>query len=310
MKKRNAIILVTLTILVGLLLHKELRHHQKQITKLKSYINTLENRIDSLEEDILAPELFEFYSKEKDNLKQFYVNDGYKNPAAYIAHGGGIGKFTYSNSLDAVLDSVINKKFQFVELDLLETTDGKLVGGHDWKSFHKLTNSTKEDALASTDIENLFIAGRYKPIFGEDIKKLMDHNENLIVITDKIKNYPLIAKELPELNRVIVEVFDVFDYLNAIKAGIKLPAFHISSPEQIKLARKLKFPIVTIDAPNFFDTEENIRLVQQLHNEGVTIFLAWVSYPKKDTPEWIHKYLGCTVSKIYTDKWAPSMIPE
>lgn len=294
----------------GLIIHKGLRYHKKQISKLKSYINALERRIDTLEENFLAPELIEFYSKEKDILGQFYVNDGYKNPAAYIAHGGGVGRFTYSNSLESVLDSVLNKKFQFVELDLLETTDGKLVGGHDWESLHKLVNSTRKGALSSTDIQNLSINGKHKPIFGEDIRRLMFNNKKLVIVTDKIKNYPLIAKELPELDRVIVEVFDVFDYLSAIRAGIKLPAFHISTPRQIELARKLQFPIVTIDAPNFFNKEENIHLIQQLHNEGVTIFLAWVSYPKKDSPDWVHKYLGRTVSKIYTDQWSPSMIPE
>lgn len=310
MKKRTLITLLTLTMCGSLISYKGFRYHKKEISKLKSRINTAERRIETLEESILFPELLEFHIKEKDILGQFYVNDGYRNPAAYIAHGGGIGEFTYSNSLDAVLDSVQKKNFQFVEIDLLETTDGKLVGGHDWKSLHKLTGSSGEDALTSTNIQNLSIAGKYKPIFGKDIKKLMIDNKRLVIITDKIKNYHLIAQELPELNRVIVEIFDIFDYLRAIRAGIKLPAFHISSPKQIRLVRKLKFPIVTIDAPNFFNTEENISLVQQLHNEGVTIFLAWVSYPKKDAPEWIHKYLGRTVSKIYTDQWSPSMIPE
>ena len=74
--------------------------------------------------------------------------------------------------------------------------------------------------------------------------------------------------------------------------------------------KKYRFPIVTMDAANFFDSEENIQKVQQLHDEGVTIFLYWNDYSFRDEPTWIRKYLGRTVSKIYTDKWSPEVLPE
>lgn len=65
-----------------------------------------------------------------------------------------------------------------------------------------------------------------------------------------------------------------------------------------------------MDAANLFDSEENIQKVQQLHDDGVTIFLYWTNYSLKDEPTWIHKYLGRTVSKIYTDKWSPKVLPK
>lgn len=108
---------------------------------------------------------------------------------------------------------------------------------------------------------------------------------------------------------MIVEVFTPEDYLRALDFGIKYPAFCVWDLDCLVVARKFKFPIVTMDATQFFNNNETIELVQDLHNSGVTILLFWKSFPDKDKEWWLRKYLGKTVSKIYTERWSPAKKP-
>ena len=52
---------------------------------------------------------------------------------SFIAHaGGGIDGKTYTNSLEA-LNNSINNSFKLIELDLLVTDDNKIVAQHDFR---------------------------------------------------------------------------------------------------------------------------------------------------------------------------------
>lgn len=302
LKKRSLIGFLVFS-LFGYGIYKGFRHYKKERSRVLS-------RIAALEEGFLEVELKRFYRERGVDLNRFYVNDGYRNPNAYIAHGGGVGNFTYTNSREGVLNALKEHKFKFIELDFLETSDGWLVGGHDWKWFRRMTKVTGEGALKLNEARELLIEGKYHPIFAEDVRSLMKENEDFFILTDKIKKFNLLVKELGNIERLIVEVFDPVDYVRAIAAGVKYPVFCIAKPELLHVAKKYRFPIVTMDAAKFFDSEENIQKVQQLHDDGVTIFLYWNDYSFRDEPTWIRKYLGRTVSKIYTDKWSPEVLPE
>ncbi len=160
------------------------------------------------------------------------------------------------------------------------------------------------------DALKLKIKESMSPISGSDIDKLMKENLDFVLVTDKISDYDLLLREIPHPDRMIVEVFSPRDYLRALRAGVKYPAYCVWTPAHLKTAKEFGFPIVTMDANNFFRQRETIRMAQDLHDSGVTILLFWTGYPDRDKPEWLKKYLGRTVSKIYTDKWAPADKPE
>ena len=164
--------------------------------------------------------------------------------------------------------------------------------------------------LLLADALKLKIKESMSPISGGDIDKLMKENLNFVLVTDKISDYDLLLREVPHPDRMIVEVFSPRDYLRALRAGVKYPAYCVWTPAHLKTAKEFGFPIVTMYANNFFRQQETIRMVQDLHDSGVTILLFWTGYPDRDKPEWLKKYLGRTVSKIYTDKWAPAHKPE
>ena len=257
----------------------------------------------------LKKEIFSFIKENNIEMSKFYVSDGYINRNAYIAHGGGINEFTYTNCLEAIQDS-IDKKFKFIEIDMLISSDGHIVGGHDWKLFRKMTGIQDDcdSALDVNTIKSLKIKNQFTPILGKDILNFMKKND-FILITDKIRDYKLLTAEIPLVDRMIVEVFSPEDYLKALQSGVKFPAYRIKNKKHFEIAQDFSFPIVTMDANSFFNDDSSINNVQILHNSGVTILLYYTEFRDKDKPEFIHKYLGKTVSKIYTDSLSPINFP-
>lgn len=248
------------------------------------------------------------YSTIKENYKNmsiFYVDKGYTSSGAYIAHGGGINDFTYTNSYEAVLDS-IKKGFEFIELDLLETKDGDIIAGHDWKYFKRSIGKIdySDDPLSIKDIYNAKINNKYSILTSKLICNIMKKYENFILITDKINNFYLLKEKIPFLDRIIVEVFSVGSYYDAINCGIKYPAYSVFNMKRLKRAVRYKFPIIIVDA-KMLEHSESLNIIQKLHDSHITIFIYYNKFKKKDDINFLKRYLGKTFSKVYTDKWSP-----
>ena len=65
----------------------------------------------------------------------------------FIAHaGGGIDDLKYTNSLEAVNNSIKNN-FKLIELDIRETLDNVFVGVHEWGEFKKITSIKNKDKI-------------------------------------------------------------------------------------------------------------------------------------------------------------------
>ena len=122
-----------------------------------------------------------------------------------IAHGGGIHHFLYTNCAEAVADST-SRGFSFIELDLCVTSDGLIIAAHDWKLFRALTKymegnpDTPLDLTTATQL-NIHAVGsgkkrqRFHTLSGNDINRLMNSNQNLILVTDKITDFKLLLQE-------------------------------------------------------------------------------------------------------------------
>ncbi|MBQ7024508.1 MAG: hypothetical protein IJN29_13065 [Akkermansia sp.] len=238
-------------------------------------------------------------------MKRFYNNGVHHGPEAYIAHGGGIGEFVYTNSREAMQDS-ISKGFRFIEIDILETEDGDLIGAHDWRKLAKQTgqnNSFMFRKQPLTKLQKLKIHGKYSILSSEDIRQTLKSNPGLILVTDKIDNYELLLNKIPYPEQIIVEVFSKYDYVRAIKAGIKYPAYSINKEQTLDDVEKYEFPIVILLATKL-EEENNAARIAQLHQKGITFFVHRGEIC--DTPAFIETHLGKNISAIYTDKWYPS----
>lgn len=94
-----------------------------------------------------------------------------------ITHAmGRIDGASYTNSLEAFIENY-KKGYRYFEVDLIFTSDNKLVAKHDWDS----NNGT---ALSYNEYMNSKINEKYTPLDFEDIVILMQTYKDVYIITD------------------------------------------------------------------------------------------------------------------------------
>ena len=240
-----------------------------------------------------------------DNVEQFYNGINKLGVDSLIAHGGGIGNFFYTNSREAVEDS-LKKGFQFIELDMVETSDGRIIAAHDWKHFKSLCGCSRVDAspLRLEEARTLKIQGKFNVLADEDIGKLMEEHPQMVLVVDKMRNYRLLLEKIPYPDRMIVEVFSTADYRQALEAGVKYPAYCIWSYLSLLEAQDMSFPIVTCRT-SLYNWPFGEGLIGRLHEHGTTILLYRNGSIDCDAPEFLEKHLGTDFSKVYTNCHAP-----
>ena len=233
---------------------------------------------------------------------------GLNQPDLWIAHGGGVGEFFYTNCEEAVQDS-LTKGFRYIEIDISVTTDGHLVGAHTWQELRALVGADKssDKAMSRREIEALRPHWKRTPLFEEDICRLMQENPDMVLVTDKIQDFDLLLEKIPYPERMIVEAFNGYDYLSARRTGFTNVALSAWSMYDLTLAREYQLPAVVLTAQMIEALPEALPLIEELHRKGCCIMVHWASIC--DKPEFVHKYLGRCISRIYTDTWSPQQPP-
>ncbi len=234
--------------------------------------------------------------------------DGLDSPEFWIAHGGGVGEFHYTNCKEAVQDS-LTRGFTFIELDLLETTDGHLVGAHSWRELKALLGSEElSDApMSRAEIEALKPHWRRTPLFSDDICRIMRENPDMVLVTDKVQNFELLKQQIPFAERMIVEAVSTHNCLQAFRAGFTHVALTAYSVYDLQQAQKYKIPGVVLGAQLMVMDPFSVPLVRQMHDAGCCIMVHGSAI--SDKPDFVHTHLGRNVSRIYTDTWSPGNLP-
>ena len=234
--------------------------------------------------------------------------DGLDSPEFWIAHGGGVGEFRYTNCKEAVQDS-LDKGFTFIELDLLETTDGHLVGAHSWRELKALlgTEELSEAPMSRAEIEALKPYWRRTPLFADDVCRIMQEHPEMLLVTDKVQNFELLKKQIPFAERMIVEAFSTHNCLQAFRAGFTHVALTAYSVHDLQQAQKYNIPGVVLGAQLMVMDPFSVPVVRQLHDSGCCIMVHGSRY--SDDPDFVHTHLGRNISRIYTDTWSPKNPP-
>ncbi|MEZ9265794.1 glycerophosphodiester phosphodiesterase family protein [Vibrio splendidus] len=161
------------------------------------------------------------YPNEHNSISEIIVNSG-----GLIAHaGGGINGLKYTNSLEAMEQS-IEHGFKMIELDLLISSDGRIVAVHDWKSFHEMTNSNNTGSISYKEFESKIIHDKYKTLNISTAIDILNGND-VVLVTDKIKNLALLSKYIIDKDKSIIEVFSIDKYNEAIELGFNNIALNI-----------------------------------------------------------------------------------
>lgn len=222
------------------------------------------------------------------------------DPAVFIAHGGGaIGGRTYTNSLEAVVSS-IDRGYRMIELDLQVTTDGFLVAAHDWKSFRQRSgrsaSAITDQALSLAEFKSRAIDGRYTPLDEAAIRRLFLKHPDLILVTDKIRDFPRLVRALPFQERIIVEVFSPRDVSVAKASGVVNPMFSINNLEA-SLNLVLDLPVHHV-ALSISALQRCPGAARKIIQSGRRVF-AFTT----DDHALMAQYVGSHVSAFYTDYW-------
>lgn len=252
---------------------------------------------------------FKIYLSDHNDVSLFHASppNAYLRHESYIAHGGGaINGALYTNSAEAVKNSIQNG-FIFIELDLLVTSDGHIVAAHDWNTFNKITGHAedKDAVLSLAEFMERKIYDKYTPLSWKEICAILELNKNVILVTDKIKNYSLLQKQIPYADRMIVEVFSEKDYYNALQSGFPYPAYCIWDERQLKKQEFFNFKMVTASGKSFALFPDKLK---KMHEQGIVILLYNPGSPagvNLDDTEFFKKHIGTFISKFYTDKWIP-----
>jgi glycerophosphoryl diester phosphodiesterase len=112
------------------------------------------------------------------------------NEHRLIAHAmGGIDGHSYTNSYEA-FEANYKNGFRVFEVDLLLTSDGRLVARHDWTSsmFKRLNQENpgvkNMQPLSWEQFKALPIQQKYRPLDLDDILQLMEKFPDMYLVTD------------------------------------------------------------------------------------------------------------------------------
>jgi len=206
------------------------------------------------------------YPNEHNNISEIIVNSG-----GLIAHaGGGINGLKYTNSLEAMEQS-IEHGFKMIELDLLISSDGRIVAVHDWKSFHEMTNSNYTGSISYKEFESKIIYDKYKTLNISTAIDILDEND-VVLVTDKIKNIALLSKYIIGKDKSIIEVFSIDKYNEAIELGFNNVALNIdlNTPFILEWIDLNKIRAVTYRGDNLGSLGSEYKKAIELSNMGVS----------------------------------------
>ena len=223
-----------------------------------------------------------------------------------IAHGGGAidGKI-YTNSYEAVKNSIEVVAYDFVELDLREMADGKLGAIHEMDEFNTMTGFAGDTGkITSEDLKTRRIYGTYRPLLAPDINDLFG-NSDVFLVTDKIGNFDLLNDEITiDREKMLVEVFSYQSYVRALRKGIKYPMLCIWSEKDLArfwvLLKLKKIKMITIPVGLITACPAELK---ELYDSGVVIF----AFTSNDA-DFIIEHGGSTVSGFYTDSISYNML--
>lgn len=228
------------------------------------------------------------------------------SPELYIAHAGGVihGQ-RYTNSREAV-EASLRKGYRYIELDLLVTRDGRLVAAHDWDTLRSLSGRP-DLPLPPTlaEVRGLTLRDGLHVLCGGDIAELMRRNPQMILVTDKIRDMALLAREIPLQDRIIVEAFDRREYLTCLWHGFT-PAFSLPwKLDDLEHFLTLDAAWYTVSAVAWqADHAPLLRHVAALRAAGKEVLLFQAGRPEGldvESQDFLRANAGTYFTKIYTD---------
>ncbi|WP_178022544.1 phosphatidylinositol-specific phospholipase C/glycerophosphodiester phosphodiesterase family protein [uncultured Paenibacillus sp.] len=212
-----------------------------------------------------------------------------------VAHAmGGIEGLTYTNSYDAFLANY-EKGFRVFEVDLLLSSEGRLVARHEWgESFtrqlgqqDKLAPDRQGAVLTHAEFKAAKIQGIYEPLDWIDVLELMEQYPDVYIVTDtkqstpdeirriftqivdeaKMKDPALLERVVPQIyNRSMWEPVErIYPFDSVI---FTLYQTHETDEEVVAFAKDKELAAITMS-----DVRANAGLIRELNRIGVPSYI-------------------------------------
>lgn len=235
------------------------------------------------------------------------------SPSLLIAHAGGaIGGHTYTNSKEA-LTNALDNGFQYIELDLYETSDSNVVCLHSLEDYREMT-STDCEVLDTKSFLGHQLYGKYTPMTLNDAIKIWEERP-FYFVTDKISDPKILNRYFKRnRNKVIVEAFSLDDYIQLERDGYT-PMFSIMALNvrglYLYILNSIKYgkgipQIVT----NTYVSKYVYRIYKRLGAQQIAVYSLYdEDYQKLHEREYLEKYAGREVDLVYVDYVTPHYNP-
>ncbi|MGB5438008.1 MAG: hypothetical protein WBM98_19090 [Maribacter sp.] len=222
----------------------------------------------------------------------------------FIAHAGGEVDGHKSTNTKAALDQNYKKGFRLFELDIIETSDGKLVAAHDWNMWSRFTEYKGElpPTLAVFNSHNIY--GDYETLDMEDINKWFAAHPDATLVTDKVNDPIAFADAFIDKNRLIMELFSVMAVEKASQQGINAmishKAFYGIKGDKLNFLAVNNVKYVAVSRRSI---AKNKDLLLQLNKQGIKVYVYHVNFDEgKDEKYVLENEIGI-IYGMYADKW-------
>ncbi|MCT8341205.1 sulfatase-like hydrolase/transferase [Flavobacteriaceae bacterium TK19130] len=230
----------------------------------------------------------------------------------FIAHAGGrVNGKVYTNSLKA-LNHNYRKGFRYFEIDILETSDGALVAGHDWESWKKRTGFNGSLPPTKRQYDQYVRMEQFAPMDMRILNDWFKKHPDAILVTDKINNPKKMASNFIDKDRLMLEVFswEAFREAKALQLRGVLLSGNVFNSIKGDKRKKLREEQVKYLALPRKAVLANKSLFHQLKKDGIRTYVFHVNYEEGKDERYVYEYELGLVHGMYADTWEfPDMQP-
>ncbi|WP_350291837.1 glycerophosphodiester phosphodiesterase family protein [uncultured Croceitalea sp.] len=227
------------------------------------------------------------------------------NTNRYIAHAGGeVNGIKSTNTKDA-LDESYAKGFRLFELDIISTSDGKLVAAHDWGMWSRFTDYKGELPPSHEEFKKHKIYGDYTTLDLNGINDWFKAHPDATLVTDKLNDPIAFAESFVDKDRLIMELFSIMAAEEAASYGLnamisqipfmgikgdKLDFLKINNIKYIALSRRM--------------IKREKKLLVKLRDAGIKVYVYHVNFDAGKDEKYVYENEIGLVYGMYADKWA------
>ncbi|MGB6153031.1 MAG: hypothetical protein WBG48_13695 [Pricia sp.] len=233
------------------------------------------------------------------------------NNNRYIAHAGGeVNGIKSTNTKDA-LDQNYAKGFRFFELDIIETSDKKLVAAHDWKMWARFTDYTGALPPSLEEFKKHKIYGDYTTMDFDDINAWFAAHPDATLVTDKVNDPTAFANAFVDKNRLIMELFSLMAVEKASQNGIHT----MISQEPLMAIKGDKLNYLAVNNIKYAAVSRRIiasqsKLLLKLRDEGIKVYVYNVNFDAGKDEKYVQENELGLVYGMYADKWMFDMVQD